>query len=209
MDFENSSVAGKFHFFAADIEMDLMAALHYDEIVLGMGSTGYLADAAWRWDLVWSTLEHGRDKKGYVEFVANIDYSWVWFQKNMYGLMEYYHNGLGKSNYTAAMGDPDLFEKIDRGELFTLGKNYAGIRIQIELHPLFNVYLGVINNLRDPSGMIQPWAVWGVTQNLTMEIGVNFYYGGREASMGGFSIQGTDFHTNAAANAHLLLTYYF
>ncbi|MBC2702993.1 LYR motif-containing protein [Desulfobacula sp.] len=209
VDFKSSSVAGKFHFFAGDIEMDVMGAWHYNEAVLGIGGSGYLGNAAWRTDLVWSTLEDGRDKNGYFEFVINIDYSWVWQKKNMYGLIEYYHNGLGKNNYTTAMDDPEVMEKIDRGELFALGKNYLSGQIQMELHPLFNIYLSVINNIRDPSGIIQPWAIWSVTQNSNLQFGATLFYGKKGSEYGGFLIPGTNYYTNAAPNAYVRLTYYF
>ncbi len=209
VDFKSSSVAGKFHFFAGDIEMDVMGALHYNEAVLGLGGSGYFKDAAWRADLVWSTLEDGRDKKGYFEFVVNIDYSWVWRKKNYYGLIEYYHNGLGKNNYTNAMVDPEVMERIDRGELFVLGKNYLSGQIQMELHPLFNIYLSIINNVRDPSGIIQPRAIFSVTQNSTLHFGATLFYGKKGSEYGGFLIPGTNYYTNAAPNAYVRLTYYF
>jgi hypothetical protein len=186
--------------------MDVMAASHYDEIVLGLGSIGNWGDAAWRCDLVWSTLE---DEDGYFEFVVNIDYSWVWLKKNVYGLIEYYHNGLGKNKYANAMADPRVLERLDRGELFVLGKDYVSAQLQIELHPLLSVYLGVINNVRDPSGMIQPRAVWNLTQNSNLNLGAIVYYGKKDSEYGGFLIPGTNYYTNAAANAYLMFTYYF
>jgi len=209
LDFEQSSVAGKFHFFAGDIEVDVMGGLHYDETVLGIGATGYIGDAAWRSDLVWSSLEKPAGSGGYIEFVANIDYSWIWFNKNIYGLIEYYHNGLGNDNYTDAMRDPALVERIDRGELFVLGKNYLNGRIQIELHPLLNLYLSAINNVKDPSGMLQPWVVFSMDQNSTLLLGANIFYGRKGSEYGGFLLPGTGFYTNAAANAYLLFTCYF
>jgi hypothetical protein len=209
VDFDKSSVAGKLHFFAGDIEMDVMGAIHYDEVVLGLGSTGYIRDAAWRFDFIWSSLENDADKSGYIELVANIDYSWVWFNKNMYGLIEYYHNGLGKDNYTDAMRDTALMERIDRGELFALGKNYLSCQIQMELHPLFNLHFNVINNIQDPSGILQPWAVYSVTQNSTLLFGANIYYGDNGSEYGGFLIPGTALNTNASTNAYLLFSYYF
>ena len=209
VDFKSSSVAGKFHFFAGNIEMDVMGAWHYNEVVLGLGGTGYFKDAAWRTDLVWSTLKNSQNKSGYFEFVANIDYSWIWQDKNYYGFIEYYHNSLGKNNYTNAMGDPDAMERIDRGELFALGKNYLSAQIQMELHPLFNIYLSIINNVRDPSGIIQPWAIFSVTQNLNLHFGATLFYGKKGSEYGGFFIPGTNFHTNAAPNAYVRFTYYF
>jgi len=209
VDFKSSSVAGKSHFFAGDIEIDIMGAIHYNEIVFGLGGTGYFGDAAWRTDLVWSSLEETKDEKGYFEFVANIDYSWEWLKKNMYGLIEYYHNGLGKNNYTDAMRDPLVLERIGRGELFVLGKNYLSGQIQVEIHPLFNVYLSVINNVKDPSGIIQPRAILSMTQNLNLQFGANIFYGEKASEYGGFLIPDTNYYTNAAPSAYVLLSYYF
>ena len=209
VDFESSSVAGKFHFFTEDIEMDVMGAMHYNEIILGLGGTGYFKDAAWRTDLVWSTLKDGKDKKGYFEFVINIDYSWVWQDKNYYGFIEFYHNGLGKNNYTDAMVDPDVMERIDRGELFALGKNYLSGQIQMELHPLLNIYLSVISNVRDPCAIIQPRAIFSVTQNSNLHFGSSISYGKKGSEYGGFLIPGTNYYTNAAPSAYVRFTYYF
>ncbi len=209
IDFKKSSVAGKFHFFAGDIEMDVMGAKHYNEMILGLGGTGYFKDAAWRSDLVWSTLKNSQNKSGYFEFVANIDYSWVWQDKNYYGLIEYYHNGLGKNNYTNAMVDPESMERIDRGELFALGKNYLSGQIQMELHPLLNIYLSVISNVRDPSAIIQPRAIFSVTQNSNLHFGASIFYGKKTSEYGGFLIPGTNYYTNAAPSAYVQFTYYF
>ena len=209
VDFESSSAAGKLHFFTGDIEMDVLGAWHYNEIVLGLGTIGYVKDAAFRTDLVWSTLNDGKNLKGYFEFIVNIDYSWTWKEKNVYGFIEYYHNGLGRNNYTNALVDPEEMERIDRGELFALGKNYLSGQIQIELHPLFNIYLSVINNVRDPSGIIQPRAVFSVTQNSDLNFGASIFYGKKGSEYGGFLIPGTNYHTNAAPNAYVQFTYYF
>jgi len=209
IDVKQSSTAGKFHFFAGDFEIDVLGAWHYNEIVLGLGGIGYFKDAAWRTDLVWSTLNDGKNTKGYFQFIVNIDYSWMWKGKNIYGFVEYYHNGLGKKKYSNAMTDPDQLERIDRGELFALGKNYVSGHIQMELHPLFNIYLNFINNVRDPSGIIQPRAIFSLSQNINLNVGASFFYGKRGSEYGGFLIPGTSYFTSAAPNAYVQMTYYF
>jgi hypothetical protein len=209
VDFDASSIAGKLHFFAGDMEVDLMGSMHYDETVFGLGATGYLGDTAWRCDIIWSSLDDTPGKIGYFQVVANIDYSWIWFNKNMYGLIEYYHNGLGQDNYTDAFENLALMERIDRGELFAFGKNYINTQIQVELHPLLNLYFNTINNIKDPSGILQPRLSYSMTQNSTLLLGANIFYGSRDSEYGGFLIPGTPYYTNAAANGYLLFTYYF
>jgi hypothetical protein len=124
-----------------------------------------LGDAAWRLD-GWTFLD---DNDDYLSLVANLDYSWVWFGKNFYGFVEYYFNGLGKDDYQDAVLDPAITERVARGELFTLGRNYLSGHIQLELHPLFKVFVTSINNVEDPSGILQPYAAWDITQNLATD----------------------------------------
>jgi hypothetical protein len=47
----------------------------------------------------------------------------------------------------------------------------------MELHPLFKIFFTGINNMHDPSGILQPRAVWSMSQNLEMKIGANIFYG--------------------------------
>ena len=93
---EHSSLAAKCHFFHGTTEFDAMAARHYRDWVLGTGAVGYLGDAAWRLDLTWTVLDSESPSDDYLSLVANIDYSWVWWEKNLYGFLEFYYSGIGK-----------------------------------------------------------------------------------------------------------------
>jgi hypothetical protein len=203
---DQSSVAGKLHVAAGTTEFDVMAAKNYEDYVMGIGSRGYVADAAWRLDGTWTLPEIGDD---YLCLVANMDYSWVWFKKNFYGFIEYYFNGLGDTDYQDALLDPAIAERLARGELFALGRHYLSGHVQLELHPLFKVFLTAINNVEDPSGIIQPYATWDITQNLQLTGGVNFSYGAKETEYGGFTLAGSDICTRSPDNAYLWLFYYF
>ena len=88
------------------------------------GSRGYLADAAWRLDATWTLLDDPAPGSpgGYLSMIANLDYSWVWWDKNFYGLLEFYFNGLGDNDYEEAITNPDIGERLERGELFVLGR---------------------------------------------------------------------------------------
>ena len=206
---DHSSLAGKLHIAKNTTEFDIMAAKHYRDTVVGFGSRGYLGGTAWRLDGTWTFLDENHGKDDYLSVVANIDYSWVWWKKNCYGYVEYYFNGLCHDRYTEAWTDPDISERIDRGEQFTLGRNYLSGHIRLELHPLLNVYLTVINNLADPSGLLQPRAAWDITQNTQITLGGNIYYGGRDTEYGGYKIAGTDFFNVPFDSAFLWLAYYY
>jgi len=203
---DQSSLAGKLHVAAGTTEFDLMAASNYEDDVMGIGSRGNLADAAWRLDATWTLPEIGDD---YLSLVANMDYSWVWFDKNFYGFIEYYFNGLGEDDYPDAVQDPAIVEQLARGDLYVLGRNYLSGHIQVELHPLFKIFFTAINNVADPSGILQPYATWDITQNLQMTAGVNVSYGAKGSEFGGFTLPGTDIRTKSPDNAYLWLSYYF
>jgi len=206
VEFDQASLAGKLHFALGTNEFDVLASKHFEDAVIGAGSRGYLGDTAWRLDTTWTFLDDGDD---YLSLVVNMDYSWVWFKKNFYGFLEYYYNGLGQDDYADALLDPNINERLARGELFVLGQNYLSGHIQVELHPLFKLTLTAINNIEDPSGILQPYAVWDVTQNLQMTTGLNLYYGDRGSEFGGFKLPGTDLRNKTPDSAYLWFIYYF
>ena len=203
---DQASIATKLHFATGTTEFDLMTAKNYEDPVIGIGSTGYLGETAWRVDGTWTFLEDGDD---YLSLVANMDYSWMWFDKNFYGFIEYYFNGIGKDNYPDALLDPNITERLARGELFVLGRNYLSGQIQVELHPLVNVFFTAINNIEDPSGILQPYATWDITQNLQLTGGLRVSYGAQGTEYGGFTLPGTDIRSKSPDSAYLWLIYYF
>jgi hypothetical protein len=204
-----SSLAGKLHISQGTTEFDIMTAIHYEDTVFGLGSAGYLGGAAWRIDAVWTFLEEDRGTEDYVSLVANIDYSWIWWERNFYGFLEFYFNGLGEDQYTEALVDPDLSERLERGELHTLGRTYLSGHIRVEVHPLFNLYLTVINNSADPSGILQPRAVWDATEDIQLTLGGTLYYGQEGTEFGGFPLPGTSLLSTPPNTAFLWLTYFF
>lgn len=204
-----SSLAGKLHFASGTTEFDIMAAKHFRDAVVGVGSTGYIGDAAWRLDATWTFPGDAADRDNYLSLVANVDYSWVWWGKNFYGFMEFYYNGLGDDNYSQALVEPAIFSRRDRGDLFVLGKAYMSGTLQIELHPLFNFFVTVINNVEDPSGTIQPRGLWDVAEDVQVTVGGNVAYGERGTEFGGFEVAGTGLFTDPPDSAFLWLTYFF
>ena len=208
VEFDQASLAGKLHAAAGTTEFEVVAGKHFEDFVIGAGSLGYLGDAAWRVDGTWTFLDDD-STDDYLSLVANMDYSWVWFKKNFYGFVEYYYNGLGEDDYQDALREPAISERLVRGELFALGKHYLNGQIQAELHPLFNVYFTAINNVEDPSGILQPYATWDIGQNLQLTGGVNLPYGEKGSEYGGFKLPGTDVRNRAPDNAYLWFFYYF
>ncbi|MBN2431397.1 MAG: hypothetical protein JXQ27_07970 [Acidobacteria bacterium] len=204
-----SSVAVKWHFNAGTTDLDLLLVRHYRDVVIGAGSVGYLGAAAWRLDATWTFLNSAARREGFLSLVANMDYSWVWWKKNLYGYLEFHYNGLGADDYSLAALDPALLTRVERGEMFTVGRFYLDGMIQAEVHPLVNLYATAIVNLADPSGIVQPRAVWNAGQNLQLTCGANLVLGDTGTEFGGIPIPFTDNTTRAPAGVYIWLTYFF
>lgn len=204
-----SSLAGKIHFPWNTAEFDVMVSKHYKDAVVGFGSTGYIGDAAWRLDATWTFLGQDGGNSDYLSLVANVDYSWVLGRKNFYGFLELFINGLGSSSYSEAIIDPDIATRLERGDLFVLGRAYVSGHVTAEVHPLVNLVITVITNLADPSGIFQPRAVWDVAQSVQVTAGGNLYYGERGSEFGGFQVPGSGLFAEPANSSFLWVTYYF
>ena len=210
---DQSSYAAKWHLSLNTLEMDLMAARHYNDILLAAGAVGYLAEAAWRVDMLYSRLDDHRDQRDCWQIVANLDYAWLWFGKNFYGLMELYYNGLGlgHEDYSQSLTDTQLSLRLARGELFTLGRTYLAGQVRAELHPLLQTSLITIINLADPSAIVQPQLEWDLATDWQLIAGASLYRGGSNTEFGGFftDVEGTQIKVGPADGVYLWLSYYF
>jgi hypothetical protein len=209
---DQSSYASKWHFAAVGMEIDFMAARHFKDLLFGAGVTGYMGGAAWRFDSQYTLLDNDDEQTGFWQIVANMDYAWGWFGKNIYGLFEYYYNGLGYTdNYHKALADPVLSDRLLRGELFGLGRHYLAGQLQIELHPLLQSHWSAIVNLSDSSLIFQPQLMWDMALNWQLIAGATLYSGGHQTEYGGFdaSVGFWSYEVTPSDSFFLWLTYYF
>jgi hypothetical protein len=79
--------------------------------------------------------------------------------------------------------DPAFYPRIAvsdrflRGEVNSLGREYAGASIGWQLHPLVSATAAVIGNLGDSSALVQPTVNWWASENLTAQFGLFFGLG--------------------------------
>jgi len=208
---EYSSLAGKYHVFLPDTEFELtlLASIHYQDTVIGIGSVGYLGNAAWRFDL---TATHLHDEKeNYLSSIMNLDYGWNWHGFNCYGWIEYYFNGLGErdKNYAITTIRPALKERLERSEIFISGRHYLDTQIKVELHPLVNLYVNTVNNITDPSGYIRPWLVWDMAINAQLNLASTLPWGGIDTEFGGVRIEGTHLTDRHPKEVQIWITLFF
>jgi len=203
---DQSSVALKAHLLGSEMEWDFLAAWHYDELVAGIGTLGYLGNAVWRWD---TTLAFPGEGDPLLSTVANIDYSWTWGGRNWYGSLEFHYNNIGTGDYQNIPAEDNLLARLERGEMYTLGRAYLAPSVQVELHPLVNLYLAGIVNVEDPSAVLLPRLVWNMSQNTELTLGANLALGGRGTEFGGIELPGMEGTLKAPGRVYLWLKAFF
>lgn len=210
-DFEQSSFAALWHTSRDWGEIALMAGWHFDEPVVGAGISGGLGEATWRIDATAVRVrpDFGGPAQTCASAVANLQYSWIWAGKNVFGLVEYYFSGAGASDYVTALADPLVQTQMRRRNLFVLGRHYAAASLQIELHPLVNAWLAAIANLQDPSLLVQPRVIWNASDRLRVTVGLDLPVGSRGSEFGGYAVTVDGRTTRQPTSAYGLLTWDF
>jgi hypothetical protein len=182
---EVASLAVKFHGFAAAGEYDLLLAEHYDARNVALGGASSAGDAIWRGDLM---LTDSGDET-FSSAVLNWSYSWVAWNRNLSAAIEYYRNGFGidDGDYgpPALADNPELVERIRRGELFTLGRDYLAATATLELTPLWLLTASLFNNLNDNSRLLQVFSRHDLAQNSQLLLALNLPSGSDGSEFGG------------------------
>ena len=186
---DRASLGGKVHFTLPEtsFEFDLLGGRHFGENVFGAGIARELFSGVVRSDLLFSELESGELE---VSALINYDRSWFVFEHNLYGYIEYFHSGLGARTRDLSRLSSELRERISRGELFTIGKDYLAVGGYIELAPLLNLFSNSLISLRDESGIIQKRLEWDASQNFRIAFGLNLPFGPTESEFGGLILPG-------------------
>jgi len=209
LDETQSTYGGRVRISQNELDIDLLALRTYEDSVIGSGLTGFLGSALYRtdWTLTFLNDDSGRDQ--YLSIVANLDYSWVLQDKNWYGFVELYYNGVGADSPKEALQDEALVARLLRGELFVTGKYYFDAMVQYEAHPLMNCFVSVIVNLKDLSFLLQPRLVWEMTESFQLLTGVNLPVGGRGDEFGEGEDVETGLASGRAVQGYALVTWFF
>lgn len=201
-----SSLAVKYHGMVGQGEFDALAARHYGETLVGAGGSHGIGGPEWRGDLV---LTFGEDEVT-PSLVTSISHAMIWGGNNVSGVLEYFHNGFGQGDgcYTpeCLAQNPDLLERLARGEVFTLGRNYIAASATIEVTPLFQLTPNLFANLDDPSALLQIATQNDLLQDLLLWGAVNVPIGADGTEFGGIpsGIDGVYLSSNFSVLAQLV-----
>ena len=182
---QHSALAGKYHWLGASYELDLLAARNYGDSVIGAAYTGEWFENVFNA----SATVTFADDENYWSVSANYNYSTILKGKNLSGFFELFYNGFGLSGKRHSVNDvieqQALFQRILRGELFTIGKYYLASSALMEITPLFNLNPILFINLGDGSAMLQFIGTYSLSQNFDLLAGFNLPMGADGTEFGG------------------------
>jgi hypothetical protein len=165
------SFGGKWHGYVGAAEVEVLAGRHFRDGIVGASLRHPLGGALLRTDWLLTDVEDGGVE---VSGIVNIDYSFGWFARNWYVFAEYSRNGFGTNERPIDIENlpQALRDRLTRGEVFTLMKNYTAIGTQLEWHPLLTQSLTWIANLHDGSSLLQTQLSYEFSDWQMAEVGV-------------------------------------
>ena len=203
------SVAAKYHGFIADKEFDLLLAEHFDDTILGVGGITNLGGAIWRGDITLTDTQTDT----VTSLVTSLTYSWMSWGNNISGVLEYFYNGFGQKNGdyspTALSNNPDLVERIIRGELFTLGRHYVVASTMVEMTPLWMLTPNIFINASDGSFLAQLVTTYDLKQDWQLLAALSLPVGASGTEYGGIDSGITGKQLSTEFNVFAQLAWYF
>ena len=192
-----------------DYEYDLLVAEHYGDEVVGLGGGASVGGAIWRGDLVTTRTDDGTT----IQLVTNLSYSWTWADRNVSGAIEYFYNGFGLStddyDLASVTSNADLLARLERGELFSIGRHYLAGSLMVEMTPLWTVTPTVLMNIADPSALLQFVTNYSLSDNVTFIGSLNLPVGPKGSEFGGVDAGTPDRYLSGGAGLFAQLAWYF
>lgn len=197
---DEGTVTIKYHGFADNAEFDFLLADNFGNLTVGFGGNRNIGGAVLRGDVVVTDAESGTK----VQVVANLSHSWMWGERNVTGVLEYFFNGWGQKGGQYSPQDlaqnPELVQRVARGETSSLGRNYLAGGLTIEMTPLWQLLPNLFVNVADPSALMQFVSQHSLGDNAVFLGAVNVPLGANGTEYGGVGT-GTDgvyFSTDAS-----------
>jgi hypothetical protein len=182
---DEATTALKYHGFAGEGEYDILVAEHYGDTTIAIGGNRSIGGAIVHGDVVWIDTPSGSR----TQLVTNLSYSWVWGGKNMSGIVEYYFSEFGQRSgqydLASLLGNPELLRRLERGETFTLGRNYLAGGITVEMTPLWMLTPNLFANLDDGSALLQVVSRSSLSDNAEILAALNLPLGPNGSEFGG------------------------
>lgn len=202
-----SSSALKWHGYAGVAEFEAAVGQHYDELVYAASLRLPLGQALARADVVASRDVHG---DWVYSGILNADVTVVIDERTAYLFAEYFHNGWGVDELPvkSTLLSVDLQERLQRGEVFNVMRDYLAVGYNYEWHPLLNQSATLISNLHDGSALLQLGISYVPGDSQSIQLGWVEPLGRRGDEFGGIPFMGNSTTTGSASRVYLRWVYY-
>jgi hypothetical protein len=204
-----SSVAVKWHQFGERLQTDWLVARDYRDKIAGLGISGSLGQAVWRASIVPVWLDNGGTR---TSLVVNFEHAWQWRSRNVSGFVEYFRNGFGRTGREYALDalEPELVERLSRGQVFDTGRDYVVGGLRIELTPLLEIDNVLLFNANDRSALALVRGSYSVAQNISLDFGLRAGIGPSRTEFGGLpTTAGSDTVDAPPDRVYARIAYYF
>ena len=157
-DADAGSAAARWRGFFGSVSTEALLGVHLEDPLMALSLSGPAGTAIWRLDVVSQRVEGALRVSG----VANVDWSFTAAGKNLYVFGELYRSALGLEDPSlqGLQSKPALLRRVQRGELFVIGREYGSLGATLEWHPLVSQNLLLIHEFADHSQLIQSTIDW-------------------------------------------------
>ncbi len=176
-DFAQQIAAFRWHstLLASGIDIGMIAGKFFEDAVVGALVSGEFRGVGIH-SSVNLTHHYGNETgpRDFARIVVGADYR---FANNVIAIVEYYFNGWGASSPSSYLSRATA-DRVQRGEIFNLGRHYFGFSADWEVHPLVHLLARGQSNLADPSAQIGPAITLSLSDESLLEAGAFFGLGG-------------------------------
>jgi hypothetical protein len=185
---DEGSYGGKWRSFVGAAELELVLGSHYDETVTAVSLRFPLGGALVQTDWLATDVEAADEWK--ISGVVNIDYSFSLADKTAYVFGEYYRNGFGRNQSPVDLTELPVWlsERLQRGELFSLMKDYLALGGSYQWHALLMQSTTWLLNLHDKSSLLQTNLTYEPGDHQRLEAGFTVTAGGRGNEYGRIAV---------------------
>jgi hypothetical protein len=201
-----SSFAAHLHAKIAGHQTTWLIARDHGDWTGAVGLNGALGDATWNVEVLPTVVKGGKTR---ISAIANVSDAITLFQHNTTVFAEYFHNGFGVGR-VERLPAADLRDRLARGQLFSLRRNYLSAGLTFETTALLNISPTIILNLDDGSAFALLAATYSLGDNLTLIAGAQAPLGDAGTEFGGLPLSPSSPQTVAApARLYVQLRRYF
>lgn len=178
----SSTHAAKIYLPLGESEIDLIRAEHYDDTIHALSFAVPFFGTLIRTDY----SKTCSNSKCFDLGVVNIDYSWSIFNTILYTYIEYFHNGVGVTEFVNEHGflPHDLDLRVGRGDLHTVGRDSVALGAHFVWHPLWSQTSTTIANLRDRSFLFHTYFTYSPSDELHMNLGFRLWFADDQTEYG-------------------------